>query len=114
MRLKKSAEPARPPARPSEHNLLGVESGFRGPMGQEGLAHGFLFIAGGPERAPPDQAPRNHARNPGALQGSSCQNAFPRVNPGLRSHGPVGLPRRGYRTQPRVSTLGTPEINGSP
>jgi len=25
-----------------------------------------------------------------------------------------GLPRRGYRTQPRVSTLGTPKINGSP
>jgi len=25
-----------------------------------------------------------------------------------------GLPRRGYRTQPRVSTLGTLKINGSP
>src|SRR6202035_273428 len=25
-----------------------------------------------------------------------------------------GLPRRGYRTQPRVSTLGILEINGSP
>jgi hypothetical protein len=41
VRLKKSAKPARPPARPSEHNLLGVESGFRGPKGEESLAQGF-------------------------------------------------------------------------
>jgi hypothetical protein len=49
----------RPPARPRELSLLGVERSFRGPKGQESLSQGFCFLPDAPKGAPADEAPRN-------------------------------------------------------
>jgi hypothetical protein len=82
------------PARQRKLSLLTIERGSCGPKGQKSLAQGLPWVLGLPAIAlkgrPLARHPTKTSPNLGAPSGLLTSEPFPRVNPGLGSHGPLG------------------------